>query len=68
MWVGFAVRHAAKKLAIVGGILVGAVLSTRSGQRIAKVTGRAVKAAVTEGMKAINETKPGTEETTPKSV
>ena len=58
MWVGFAVRHVARKLAIAGAVVAGAVLSTRSGQRIAKVAGATVKGAVTEGWKAVKETKP----------
>jgi hypothetical protein len=37
MWVGFAVRHVAKKVAIGAAVVVGAALATKSGRRIARV-------------------------------
>lgn len=37
MWLGFAVRHVAKKAAIAAVVVAGAVLATKSGRRVAKV-------------------------------
>jgi hypothetical protein len=54
MWLGFAVKHAARKTAIGAGIVVAAVLSTESGRRIAKVFTKSVKAG---GEAAIEEIK-----------
>lgn len=54
MWLGFAVRHAARKAAIGTGFVVAAVLSTESGRRIAKVITKSVKAG---GEAAIEEIK-----------
>jgi hypothetical protein len=52
MWLGFAVRHVARKAAIGAGVVVAAVLSTESGRRIAKVVAKSAKAA---GEAAIEE-------------
>jgi len=54
MWVGFAVRHVGKKLAIASAVAAGAVLSTESGRRVAKVVVAALKGA---GGAAANEIK-----------
>ncbi len=45
MWLGFAVRHVARKAAIGAGIVAAATLSTESGRRIAKVVAKGAKAA-----------------------
>ena len=63
MWLGFAVRHVARKAAIGAGIVVAAVLSTESGRRIAKVVTKSVKAAgeaAIEEIKAQRKTKTAT--------
>lgn len=44
MWLGFAVRHVGRKVAIGTGVLVGAALATESGRRVAKVVAKTVKA------------------------
>lgn len=54
MWVGFAVRHIGRKLAIGTGVAVAAVLSTESGRRIAKIVAKSVQAG---GEAAIEEIK-----------
>jgi hypothetical protein len=54
MWLGFAVKHVARKAAIGAGIVVAAVLATESGRRIAKVVTKTVKAG---GEAAIEEIK-----------
>jgi hypothetical protein len=54
MWLGFAVKHAARKAAIGAGFVVAAVLSTESGRRIAKVITKGAKAG---GEAAIEEIK-----------
>lgn len=46
MWIGFAVRHVGKKVAIGVGIAGAAILSTNSGRKIAKVVGASIKGAV----------------------
>ena len=45
MWVGFAIRHVGKKLAIASTVAAGAVLSTESGRRVAKVIWESLKRA-----------------------
>ena len=45
MWVGFAVRHVGKKLAIASAVAAGAVLSTESGRKVAKVVLASLKGA-----------------------
>ena len=45
MWMGFAVKHVGKKLIVGGTIVAGAVLSTRSGRKLAKVVAAGVKGA-----------------------
>lgn len=54
MWLGFAVRHVARKVAIGTGFVVAAALSTESGRRAAKVVAKSAKAA---GEAAIEEIK-----------
>lgn len=53
MWLGFAVKHVARKVAIGTGFVVAAVLSTESGRRIAKVVTKSVKAAGEAAMEEI---------------
>jgi len=54
MWVGFAVRHVGKKLVIASAVAAGAVLSTESGRKVAKVVLASLKGA---GEAAANELK-----------
>jgi hypothetical protein len=54
MWMGFAVKHVARKTAIGTGVVVAAVLATESGRRIARVITKTVKAG---GEAAIEEIK-----------
>ncbi len=54
MWLGFAVKHVGRKVAIGTGVVVAAVLSTESGRRIAKVVSKSVRAG---GEAAIEEIK-----------
>jgi hypothetical protein len=54
MWVGFVVKHVARKAAIGAGVVVAAVPSTGSGRRIARVLAKSAKAA---GEAAIEEIK-----------
>jgi hypothetical protein len=46
MWVGFVVKHVARKAAIGAGVVVAAVLSTGSGRRIARVSAKSAKLRV----------------------
>ncbi len=55
MWVGFAVKHAGRKLAVGASVTVAAVLATDSGRRVAKVLTKGVRAgseAALEELKA----------------
>jgi hypothetical protein len=54
MWLGFAVKHVAKKATIGAGIIVAAVLATESGRKLAKVVTKTVAAG---GVAAIEEIK-----------
>ena len=54
MWLGFAVKHVGRKVAIGAGVIVAAVLSTESGRKLAKVVTKSVKAG---GEAAIEEIK-----------
>lgn len=54
MFLGFGVRHAARKAAIAGGVVAAAFLATESGRKIAKVLGKTIKAG---GEAAIQEIK-----------
>ena len=54
MWLGFAVRHVARKVAIGTGFVAAAILSTESGRRAAKVVAKSAKAA---GEAALEEIK-----------
>jgi hypothetical protein len=54
MWLGFAVKHVARKAAVGTGVVVAAVLATESGRKIAKVVMKSVKAG---GEAALEEIK-----------
>jgi uncharacterized membrane protein YebE (DUF533 family) len=54
MWLGFAVRHVARKVAIGTGVVVAAVLATESGRKIAKIVTKSVKAAGEAAIEEIN--------------
>ena len=53
MWVGFAIRHVGKKLAIASAVAAGAVLSTEGGRRAAKVFVASLRGAGEAAVKEI---------------
>jgi hypothetical protein len=53
VWVGFAIRHVGKKLAIGAGIAGAAILSTKSGRKIVKVMGASIKGAAEAAIQEI---------------
>lgn len=54
MWLGFAVRHVARKVAIGTGVVVAAVLATESRRKIAKIVTKSVKATDEAAIEEIN--------------
>ena len=59
MWLGFAIKHVGRNLAIGAGVGLDGLLATESGRKIAKVVVKSVKAAGAAAVEKIQAQRKG---------